>query len=83
MKTHVVDELRSKGLSAAEAERQFNQVADAMATVIERGNRVRIPNVGTLARKSRAETKRRNPRTGESITIAAHDVVAIRSPRKF
>lgn len=83
MKKHVIDELKSAGMSGAEAERAFEEASAAMARLVRRGVRVRIPGVGTLVRKTRAETRRRNPRTGEPITIAAHDIVTLRKPEKF
>jgi DNA-binding protein HU-beta len=83
MKNHVVNELRSAGLSGVEAEHAFNQVVDAMARVVKRGDRVRIPGVGILAKKRRQERVRRNPRTGEPMTIGPYDVVTIRNPERF
>lgn len=83
MKKHIVDELKSVGMSGAEAEHAFNQVTEAMGRLVERGERVRLPGVGTLIRTTRAETRRRNPRTGETITIGQRDVVALRNPRRF
>lgn len=83
MKKHIVEELKSVGMPAVEAEHAFNQVTEAMARVVKRGERVRIPGIGTLVVRRRAETRRRNPRTGETITIAARDVVTLRNPEKF
>ena len=83
MKNHVVNELKSAGLSGVEAEHAFNQVTEAMARVVKRGDRVRIPGIGILTKRARAATQKRNPRTGEAMTIAAHEVVAIRKPEKF
>jgi nucleoid DNA-binding protein len=83
MKKHVVDELKSFGIAGSEAEQQFERVSEAMANLVKRGVRVRIPGIGTLVRKSRAETRRRNPRTGEGMTIGAYDVVSLRNPAKF
>lgn len=83
MKKHVVDELKSAGMSGVEAEFAFNQVAEAMGRIIRRGDRVRLPGIGTLYRKTRAETRRRNPRTGEPMTIGSYDVVGLRKPEKL
>jgi DNA-binding protein HU-beta len=83
MKNHVVNELRSAGMSGVEAEHAFNEVTDAMARVVKRGDRVRIPGIGIITKKRRKETTRRNPRTGESMTIAPYDVVTIRKPERF
>lgn len=83
MKNHIVDELKSAGLSGVEAEVAFNQVADAMARVVKRGDRVRIPGIGILAKKRRNATIKRNPRTGESMSIAEYDIVTIRKAERF
>jgi DNA-binding protein HU-beta len=83
VKNHIVDELKSAGMSGAEAEHAFSEVAGAMARVVKRGDRVRIPGIGILAKKRRNATVRRNPRTGESMSIGAYDVVAIRKPERF
>lgn len=83
MKKHVLEELKAAGMSGVEAEHAFDQVTTAMARLVERGERVRVPNVGTLTRTTRAETRRRNPRTGETIVIASRDVVTLRNGRKF
>lgn len=83
MKKHVVEELKSAGMSGVEAERAFAEVTGAMARLVRRGERVRLPGIGTLVKATRAETRRRNPRTGEPITIAAREVVALRKPERF
>lgn len=83
MKTHVLNEMKAAGMPAAEVEQAFEAVTQAMGRVIERGDRVRIPNIGTLVRKTRAATNKRNPRTGEAIAIAERDQVALRNPRRF
>lgn len=83
MKKTVVDELKSAGMSGVEAEHAFDQVTKAMARLVERGERVRVPDVGTLTRTTRAETSRRNPRTGEKLIIASRDVVTLRNGRRF
>lgn len=83
MKKHVVDELKGAGMSGVEADHAFAEVTAAMRRLIERGERVRLPGIGTLVRRTRAETRRRNPQTGDSMTIASHDVVALRNPEKF
>lgn len=83
MKKHIIDELKGTGMSGSEAERAFDDIVAAMGRVVRRGDRVRIPGIGTLYRKTRAETVRRNPRTGEKMTIASYDVVALRNAEKL
>lgn len=83
MKKAVLEELKAAGMAGAEAEKAFDYFCDAATRLLERGERVRLPNIGTLARVKRAETRRRNPRTGEIDTIAARETVALRNPRRF
>lgn len=83
MKKHVVEELKSAGMSGVEAEHAFNEVVDAMGKIVKRGDRVRIPGIGTLVKKRRNETIKRNPRTGERMTVSAYDVVSLRKPERF
>jgi DNA-binding protein HU-beta len=83
MKKHVVEELENHGLSRREAAAAFDMVGRAISNVVKRGDRVRLPGIGTLVVRHRAETRRRNPRTGEPMTIGGYDVVALRNPEKF
>lgn len=83
MKKHVVDELKSVGMSGAEAKHAFDTVTTAMANMVRRGERVRIPGIGTLVKRRRAETRKKNPRTGEYMVISSCDIVALRKAEKF
>lgn len=83
MKKHVVEELRRLGLTTSAAEFSFRYTCAAIEAVLAAGKPVKLPGVGTLMRRHRAETKRRNPQSGEAITIGGHDVVALRNARKF
>lgn len=83
MKKHVVNELVNHGLQRREAEAAFDMVCRAMFNVIRRGERVRVPGIGTLYRTTRAATRRRNPRSGELMVISGYDVVALRNPEKL
>lgn len=83
MKKHIINELKSAGMSGAEAEQAFNEVTGAMVRLIRRGERVRIPGIGTLSKRTRMETVKRNPRTGEKMTIVACDVVSLRKAERF
>ena len=83
MKKHVLEELKSVGLSGAEAEKQFKDVTDAIVRVLKRGDRVRLPGVGTLAIATRAATRRRNPQNGEMIVLGERRMVSLRKPEKY
>ena len=58
-------------LSKVDAEGALNAVLSAISDALARGESVTIAGFGTFSVKSRPERKGRNPRTGESITIAA------------
>ena len=61
-------------LSRAEAEQAVNTVLSAIGDALARGESVSIAGFGTFSVKSRPERQGRNPRTGETITIAASNV---------
>lgn len=83
MRKAVIDELRNRGMTIAQAKAAFETVETVIGDLLERGERVRLDRVGTLVRKHRAESRKRNPRTGEPITVAGYDVVALRKARRF
>jgi len=59
-------ELKRKDAAAA-----IDAVVDVISEKLGQGEEVSIVGFGTFSVKSRAERVGRNPRTGESITIAA------------
>ena len=58
-------------LSKVDAEGALNAVLSAISDSLARGESVTIAGFGTFSVKSRPERMGRNPRTGESIIIAA------------
>ena len=58
-------------LSKADAEGAVNAVLSAISDALARGESVTIAGFGTFSVKDRPERTGRNPRTGETITIAA------------
>jgi DNA-binding protein HU-beta len=59
------------GLTKADASKAVDGVFDAITDVLKQGGEVRIVGFGTFAVASRKATTGRNPRTGETINIAA------------
>ena len=59
------------GLSKADASKAVDGVFDAITDELKKGSEVRIVGFGTFAVASRKATTGRNPRTGETINIAA------------
>ncbi|MEM9293919.1 MAG: HU family DNA-binding protein [Acidobacteriota bacterium] len=65
----VVDSV--EGITKKQAGEAFDAVFDVITDVLADGERVSVPGFGTFSVSHREERKGRNPRTGESITIAA------------
>jgi DNA-binding protein HU-beta len=64
----------SANLSKAEAGRALDAVVDAISKALKKGQQVSVVGFGTFSVKHRAARSGRNPRTGETITIAASNV---------
>jgi DNA-binding protein HU-beta len=64
----------SANLSKADAGRAVDAVVDAIAKSLKRGQQVAVVGFGTFSVKHRNARQGRNPRTGETIQIAASNV---------
>ena len=58
-------------LSKADAASAVESVFDSISSALKRGDEVRLVGFGTFSVAHRKESKGRNPRTGEEITIKA------------
>lgn len=65
----------ASGLSMKESALAVNAVLDVIASTMQQGGRISMPGFGSFALKERPARTGRNPRTGESIKIAAKKVV--------
>ena len=71
-KTQLVDAVAAAaGIKKNEAEKAVNAVTSAIADALKAGEKVQLIGFGTFEVKSRAARQGRNPRTGETLTIAA------------
>ncbi len=61
----------SAGMSMADANRAVDSVFDNISGSLRSGNEVRLVGFGTFSVADRKATTGRNPRTGETIQIAA------------
>ena len=61
-------------LSKASATRALDAALDSIANALKTGDQVTLVGFGTFAVKARAARQGRNPRTGETIQIAASNV---------
>ncbi len=66
------------GITKAQAEHALNRVLVNMADAMEKGERVTLSGFGSFRVVERASQKGRNPATGQSIIIPAHNVVKFR-----
>jgi len=64
----------SADLSRSEATKAVDAVLDNITKTLSSGNSVSLVGFGTFSVKSRAARQGRNPRTGETIQIAASKV---------
>ena len=62
-------------ITKVQAEQALNRVLTNMVDAMENGDRVTLSGFGSFKVVERAEQKGRNPQTGESIVIPAHNVV--------
>jgi DNA-binding protein HU-beta len=71
-KAELIDAVTTQaGLQKADATRAVDAVFDAITAALKAGDSVALVGFGTFAVKGRAARAGRNPRTGETIEIAA------------
>ena len=71
-KTQLIDVVAVKtGLKKKEADAAVNAAIEAIAEALKAGDKVQLIGFGTFEVKERAARDGRNPKTGETITIAA------------
>ena len=81
-KAAIVDKVHDVlGGTKADAERAVEAVIDAIVEGLKKGDEVSIAGLGIFEVKTRAARSGRNPRTGESIQIAAMRVPKFRAAK--
>ena len=73
----------TQGLSAEVLEIIFNPVLGVIADELDAGGKVAIGGFGTFEARERGARTGRNPRTGESITIAAKRYPAFKAAKSL
>ena len=74
-KSDLIDAIAaSTGLTKADAGRALDATTDNIASALQKGQSVSLVGFGTFSVKHRAARQGRNPRTGETIQIAASKV---------
>jgi len=71
------------GMTKVQAEKALNGVLARMAGAMEKGERVTLSGFGSFRVVERSEQKGRNPQTGKSIVIPAHNVVKFKPGKKL
>lgn len=79
----ISDIAESADLTKVAAGKALDSVLSAMADAMENGERVTLSGFGSFRVMERAEQKGRNPQTGQSLTIPAHNVVKFRPGKKL
>ena len=67
------------GLSKADAGRAVDAMVDSITDALKKGAQVSLVGFGTFSVKKRAARTGRNPRTGETIQIAAKTVAKFKA----
>ena len=71
-KTPFIEAIVEKsGLKKKEAEAALNAMTDVIAEALKAGDKIQLVGFGTFEVKERAAREGRNPKTGETIKIAA------------
>ncbi len=79
-KTELVAAVASKAeLSKKDAEAAVNAVVAAVSEALANGESVQLVGFGTFEVRERSEKVCRNPRTGETMTVAATKVPAFKA----
>ena len=79
-KTELIAAVAEKaGLSKKDADAAVTAVFDAVTAELVKGEKVQLIGFGTFETRERAAKQGRNPRTGETMTIAASKVPAFKA----
>ncbi len=79
-KTELVEKVAaSAGLTKAQAEAAVNAFVESVTDVLKAGDKITLKGFGTFEVRSREARTGRNPRTGETMTIAASKVPAFKA----
>jgi len=73
-KGELINAVAANGLTKKDAETAVNAVFGAIENALAKGDSVQLIGFGTFGVKERAAREGRNPRTGETVKIAAAKV---------
>lgn len=69
----------SAGLTKTQAEAAVNAFVETLTDVLKEGDKISLKGFGTFEVRAREARTGRNPRTGETMTIAASKVPAFKA----
>ena len=69
----------SADLTKKDAEKALKAFTDAVTAELKKGGKVQLVGFGTFSSKKRAARNGRNPRTGETVKIAARKAVTFKA----
>jgi integration host factor subunit beta len=75
--------LANPGLLRRDAETAVNAILDAMIDALANGNRVEIRGFGVFSPAKRGSRLGRNPRTGQSVPVAAKRKLMFRASKEI
>lgn len=74
---------KEAGITAAQAEKAFNQLIQEMKASLRKGEKVTFSGFGSFEVKNTKKRKGRNPRTGEIIPIPAKKRIKFNPSKLF
>jgi DNA-binding protein HU-beta len=82
MKKDIVAHMRENaGMTVDQADAALTAVVAAVKDVAARSTGARIPGLGTFKVKTRAERTARNPKTGETVRVAAREALTFKEAK--
>ncbi len=83
-KQQLVEMIAEKaGLTKADATRALDATMDSIKDALKKGEKVSLVGFGTFATSKRAAREGRNPRTGETVKIAARTAITFKAGSKL
>lgn len=83
-KQQLVDMIAEKaGLTKADAARALDATMESVKEALKKGEKVSLVGFGTFATSKREAREGRNPRTGETVKIAARTAVTFKAGSKL
>ena len=82
-KKDLINRVALNGTTKVEATKMVENVIDSLHALIVEANGVSIPGEFSIEVRNRAERQGRNPATGESMIIPAHNVLSIKAGKRL